>query len=46
VQGLVNDDLISTAPIWWALFGIACGIARSAPPEEGRSAEGSARGNG
>jgi hypothetical protein len=32
VQALVNDDLLSTAPIWWALFGIACGIARAAQP--------------
>jgi hypothetical protein len=31
VQGFVNDDLISTAPIWWTLGGIAFGLS-CAPP--------------
>jgi hypothetical protein len=29
VQGFVNDDLISTAPLWWALFGAGAGMAYS-----------------
>ena len=26
LQGLVNDDLIATAPIWWSLFGVGIGL--------------------
>ena len=29
VQAAVNDDLISTAPIWWTLFGIGAGLLRA-----------------
>ena len=30
VQAFVNDDLISTAPLWWALFGVGAGLLRQA----------------
>ena len=30
VQAFVNDDLISTAPLWWALFGTGAGMIYSA----------------
>ena len=30
VQAFVNDDLISTAPLWWTLFGVGAGLLRAA----------------
>ena len=35
VQGLVNDDLIATTPIWWTIFGIGLGvICREVPRKQ------------
>ena len=39
VQAFVNDDLISTAPLWWTLFGIGAGLIREAGREAGRQPE-------
>jgi hypothetical protein len=35
VQGFVNDDLVSTAPIWWALAGMAIGTIRMSMRPQG-----------
>ncbi|MCL2057892.1 MAG: O-antigen ligase family protein, partial [Oscillospiraceae bacterium] len=32
VQAFVNDDLISTAPLWWTLFGVGAGLLAAAAP--------------
>ena len=34
VQGLVNDDLIATTPIWWTIFGIGLGVISRENPRK------------
>jgi len=29
IQGFVDDSLISTAPLWWTLFGIGAGMVHT-----------------
>jgi hypothetical protein len=39
VQAFVNDDLISTTPLWWTLFGIGAGMVYTALRSSGNKPE-------